>query len=258
MGLDEFEYRSDARVLVLDIETRPILTYVWQLKTDYIPPSMVVDSGGVMCFAAKWFGERKITFVSDHHHGHDEVLEELWRLFDEADYVVGYNSRGFDVKHVMRELVVAGYGPPSPHTDIDLLVGVRRRFKFPSNKLDHISQELGIGKKVDHCGWGLWERCMAGDDKAWATMRRYNKHDVVLTEEVLCRVLPWLPNYPNMNMHSTARVSACDRCLSTDLDDAGFHYTKTRAYKRFRCNECGGYSWSTHHEPTMAQHRRGG
>ena len=248
---------TNARILCLDIETRPILAYVWQLKADYIPPAMIVDPGGVMCFAAKWFGEPKIHFASDHHDGHESMLRQAWSLIDQADWIIGYNSRGFDLRHLRREFIVTGLGPPSPHRDIDLLPGIRARFKFPSNKLTEVATELGIGKKVEHSGWALWRDCMAGDDKAWALMRKYNKHDVVLTEETYCRVRAWLPNHPNINMHRDVRVSGCHVCGSDDLDDAGFKYAQTRAYKQFRCNVCGAYSQSTHHEPEMAQHRKG-
>jgi hypothetical protein len=41
----------------------------------------------------------------------------------------------------------------------------KAHFRFLSNKLDYIVQYLGIGKKVEHEGFGLWRKVMAGRRK---------------------------------------------------------------------------------------------
>lgn len=255
--LAETVKQTEARILVIDIETRPHVVYAWGLWDQNVAVSQIVERGGVICFAAKWYADPKITFRSVHHDGHEEMIAEAWRLMDEADIIVGYNHRAFDIKHLHREFILAGLGPPSPHKDIDLLMTARRRFKFPSNKLDNVARELGVGFKVQHSGFDLWRGCMDGDDKAWRTMKTYNRHDVVLTEEVYDRLRPWVPNHPNLNMYRGLRVSACHACGSDKLEDAGFHYTQSRAYPQFRCCQCGGYSRATHSEPTRTMHRRG-
>ena len=61
-----------------------------------------------------------------------------------------------------------------------------------SISLDHISQELGIGKKTSHQGFDLWQKCMADDVTAWKLMKKYNINDVKLTEELYEKVKPWL------------------------------------------------------------------
>ena len=248
---------TQARILVIDIETKPHLVYAWGLFDQRIGINQIVEPGGTICFAAKWYGDPKIHFHSDHHDGHDEMLSAAWALMDEADILVGYNHKAFDVKHLHREFVGAGLGPPSPHKDIDLLTVARRRFKFPSNKLDYVSQELGVGHKVQHSGFDLWRGCMADEPKAWRTMKSYNRHDVVLTEELYDRVRPWIPGHPNLNMYRAERVSGCTHCGSDDVAESGFHYTQTRAYKRFKCRSCGAYIRATSCEGDRSQHRRG-
>ena len=247
----------DARILILDIETKPNRVFTWGLWDQNIGLSQIIEPGGTICFAAKWYGETKVHFASDHHDGHDEMVAAAWRLMDEADIIVGYNHRSFDVKHLHAEFVRLRLGPPSPHKDVDLLTVARGQFKMPSNKLDFIAQELGVGHKVKHTGFDLWTGCMDGCDKAWRTMKKYNIHDVRLTEELYDRLRPWIKNHPNLNMWRTVRVSGCDKCGSDDLTDSGFKYTQTRAYKQFVCNNCGGYSHATHHEPDRAQYRKG-
>ena len=252
---DELAER-EPRILTLDIETRPMVAQVWGLFDQRIGINQIVDAGGVLCWAAKWHDERRVMFASDHHDGHDEMIRQVWSLLDEADIVVGWNHKAFDIKHLQREFVLAGLGAPTPWQDVDLLLTVRRRFKFPSNKLDHVARELGVGSKVQHTGMDLWQRCLDGDDKAWRTMKRYNVQDVRLTELLYDILRGWVPGHPNVNMLRGQRVSACSTCGGDDLADAGWHVTPTRAYERFRCLGCGAYSRAVHSDPRRTQHRR--
>ncbi|MDA8440548.1 MAG: hypothetical protein M0Z51_17040, partial [Propionibacterium sp.] len=71
MSADEFLTELDdlvrkPRVLTFDIETRPINAYVWGLWDQNVGLTQIVDPGGVMCFAAKWYGEKGVLFYSDH------------------------------------------------------------------------------------------------------------------------------------------------------------------------------------------------
>ena len=178
------------KILVLDIETRPNMAYVWGLWDQNVGLNQTIETGTVISFAAKWYGKKKVHFYSDYHDGHETMVQAAWDMINEADAVVHFNGKAFDIKHLNREFILAGLTPPSPHKDIDLLSVVKQRFKFASNKLQHVSSELGIGSKIQHDGFDLWVRCIANDDKAWNLMRRYNKQDVVLTEQVYDRLRP--------------------------------------------------------------------
>lgn len=259
MTLADAARELEPRILILDLETRPILAHVWGLWDQRVGLNQIVDEGGVMCWAAKWYGEPTVEFMSDHHDGHEAMIARAWWLLDEAHIVVGWNQRAFDMKHLHREFVRAGFGPPSPVQHVDLLLVARRMFKFPSNRMDWVAKELGtVNRKVQHEGHELWTRCLAGDEKAWVKMRRYNRGDVLLTEELYDRLRGWMPNHPNLSMLRAERVSACTTCGEDDLEDAGWHYTATRAYPRFRCRVCGAHSRSTASDSRRSQHRRPG
>ena len=119
---------TGARILVIDIELAPGICYYWQPKTRWIAPHMAITKPRMICFDAKWYGEVEHTFRSEWDDGTDEMVAEAWRLLDAADLVVGYNSAGFDVKHLNREIIQQGYGPPSPFIDVDLIKTARPRF----------------------------------------------------------------------------------------------------------------------------------
>ena len=229
------------RILTIDIETRPNLAYVWGLWDQNIGLNQIEETGTVISWAAKWHGEKKVHFASDYHDGHEEMVRKAWELLDEADAVVGYNSKSFDMKHLNREFVLAGYPPPTPYVDIDLMTVVKQRFRFTSNKLQHIATELGLGSKVQHDGFDLWLACMRDDPQAWKIMKKYNMQDVVLTEKVYDRLLPWIKNHPHRGLYG-GNIDGCPRCGHGEYQKRGFARTPTATYQIIQCKSCGGYS----------------
>ena len=231
---------GEMKILILDIETAPNLGYVWGLWDQNLGLSQVVDFSQVICFAARWYGDKKVHFHSDYHDGHTEMVKAAWALMDEAHAVVHYNGKAFDIKHLNREFLLAGLNPPRPHKDIDLLHAARSNFKFPSNKLDHVSQALGVGSKVKHEGMELWLACMRGEKAAWARMKAYNIGDITITEGVYEIMRPWIKQHPHVGMY-TGDLESCPKCGSKKLQRRGFARTLSQVYQQYQCKNCGGY-----------------
>lgn len=230
-------------ILTLDIETRPNLAYVWGLWDQNVGTNQIVASTEMICWSAKWVGKHKVTFRSVYHDGKEKMVRDLWDMLDKADVVVHYNGRRFDIPHVNREFLEMELTPPSPYKQVDLLAAVKRRFRFPSNKLEYVVQELGIGEKLKHEGFDLWVRCMANEESAWKLMRQYNINDVALTELLYERILPWIPNIPSHAAHDQDQV--CPACGSGKLQARGFSYTQQSRYRRYQCTNCGKWSRNT-------------
>lgn len=230
------------KILIIDIETSPNLADVWGLWNQNVSLNQLREVTGVICWAAKWHGEKKVEFASDFHDGHHEQLGAAWTLLDQADAVVGHNVDQFDLKHLKREFLLNGFTPPSPYLIIDTLKIVKSQFRFSSNKLQHISTQLGQRGKVQHSGHDLWVKCMAGDPKAWEQMKKYNIGDVLETEDVFDKIRPWAPQSmtPNLALHG-ASLDGCPRC-GGELAPRGFTHTAVSTYQRYRCADCG--SWS--------------
>lgn len=233
------------KVLTLDIETAPNLAHVWGLFKQNIAITQLAEVSTVICWAAKWHSRKGVEFRSDHHDGHDAMIARAHELLDEADVVVGWNSKAFDIKHLQREFLLADLPPASPHHDVDLLTVARSRFKFASNKLDHVAQQLGVGAKVQHTGFELWLDCMRGDDKAWALMKRYNVQDVRLTEQLYDRLLPWIARHPHQGLYGGPKAG-CPRCGSMHAIIRGHRTTAVGSYTRYQCQVCRGYFAGTH------------
>jgi hypothetical protein len=193
-----------------------------------------------MCWAAKWLDGEELMFDSFVQSGHKTMLRRVHKLLEEADAVVHYNGTRFDIPTLNKEFLKYDLSPPAPYAQIDLLKTARSQFRFPSNKLDYISQALGFDGKIKHKGHQLWIDCMNKDPEAWVVMEEYNRHDVILLEKVYWKMLPWIKNHPNRGLYS-GHDQACPQCGSEHYQSRGTAYTKAYKYKRFQCQDC--FSW---------------
>ena len=226
------------KILFLDLETTPMQTYTWGLWNQNIAINQIIKSTEVICFGARWYGEKQVIFKSVHHDGKKAMLKEVARLMDEADIVIGWNSANFDSKHLKRELLQNKILPPSPYKDLDLMRVVKSQFKFPSNKLDYVAQTLGVGSKVKHSGFDLWLKCMDGDEAAWKEMKRYQIQDVNLLVDLYQILLPWINNHPSYAIIDN-KPNTCVNCGEDKLIARGLAHTNTASYQRYVCKSCG-------------------
>ena len=232
--------KHNVRVLFFDIENAPHDVYTWGLFNQNVGIGQIVEPGRVFGFGAKWLGEKETFFYSDQEHTHEGMVVAAHKLLNEADIVVTYNGIGFDIPHMQREFLLQGLLPPKPFKQIDLLRIVRRQFKFASNKLDFVSQQLGIGHKTHHEGFALWVKCMAGDERAWAKMARYCKQDVRLTEKLYHYLLPWMTAVPHIGQMDGAEHS-CWACGGTKLRRDGTAFAFVTSYRLYQCQGCGAW-----------------
>jgi len=232
------------KILFLDIETTPNLGYFWGLWDQNIGLNQLVEATRVLSVAWKWRDEKQVHF----QRRYPELIDAIWRALEEADWVVHYNGTSFDIPHLNREFQALGLSPPAPYKQIDLLTAVRKQFKFPSNKLEYISQALSLEGKIKHEGFGLWLKCMEDDPAAWKRMQKYNKRDVTLLEELYNEILPWIPNHPNGNLYTgfSATPDGCPRCGSFERTKRGFSYTSVSKFQQYQCSDCLGYYRDTH------------
>lgn len=229
------------KILLLDIETAPHKAYTWGLFKQTINIDRIVEAGYTLCWSAKWLGKSKIM---QSRHTDDGFLLDMWELLNEADVVVTYNGTSFDLPTLNREFVNYGLTPPAPYKQVDMLKVVRKHFRFASNKLDYVSQALGLGSKVKHKGFELWRECMNGDEKAFRDMLRYNKGDVKLLEDLYNYLLGWIDNHPDRRVYSKGCQEGliCSNCGSKDVHVWGTTIARVRKYERIHCGSCGAWS----------------
>ena len=227
------------KTLFLDIETAPNIAHVWGLWDQNVSVNQLMESSYTMCWAAKWAGEKGVLFDSTYQSSAKHMVRGVHKLLDAADVVVHYHGSAFDIPTVNKEFLIHGLPPPSPVKQIDLLKVVKEKFRFPSNKLDYVSQRLGLGKKFEHEGHSLWVKCMNNDPIAWKQMEEYNKHDVILLEGLYYRVRPWIKGHPNSALLEGGQQ--CPTCNSLRYHKRGFAYTNSYQYQRYQCLDCSAW-----------------
>lgn len=234
------------KTLFLDIETAPNLGYTWQkYETNVIE---FVKERYMLCFTVKWLDENKyytygLPDFADYAKDptNDKALmTKLWDFVNEADVIVAHNGDSFDIKIMNTRFIVNGFTPPSPYKTVDTKKEAKKRFGFNSNSLNDLGRLFGFGKKLDTGGFKLWTDCMAGDLDAWKKMKKYNKIDVALLEQVYLKLRGWMKSHPNVSV--TLDRTCCQVCGSNNTQKRGFSFTKLTKYQRIQCMDC--HSWS--------------
>lgn len=236
---------ADLKITALDIETMPAICYTYDLFRPFISHKQIIEPSRISCFSYQVYGEKRVHFVSEFHDGRDTLMKELWRVLDESDVLIGYNSAGFDYPWILGELMAEGYTKPAPLKHIDLYQTMKRNNRFLSRKLDYVSERLLGDKKIDVNTMTLAIECASSDPevaaKAWAKMKRYSIKDTRLIFPLFERV----KSYVKMPHPVEEGDDKCHSCGSEDLQKRGFHVTRTAQYQRFRCNPCGSWFHGT-------------
>lgn len=235
----------EGKILLIDLETTPIEAYTWGPKweTNLIE---VIEQSKVLSYSAKWLNGKHWTKGWPDYKGYKKgllndkaIVHDIWGLLNQADVVVTQNGKSFDIRVLNTRFLKHKLSPPSPYKVIDPKVEAKRYLRLPSNSLDDICDYFGIGRKIEHEGFGLWLKCMAGDKNAWKRMLRYNRHDVVLMEQVYLLLRPYMKTHPNMAMYTNKTV--CPRCSSNKgFIRGGFYMNNTTQYQCWRCLNCRG------------------
>lgn len=226
------------KLLVIDLETGPNIVFTWGLWNQNIAINQIIEPGRVLCFAAKWHGDEKTVFYSEHKHGHEAMIRAAHRLMSEADAVVGWNSQRFDTRWLNAEFRKYRLNRPAGYKQVDLMRSQKKYQFLPSNKLDYAARNLGLGGKVQTGGFQLWRDCLAGDKAAWKVMEEYNRADVELTDAVFADMLQggWVSGLPNMSVYAG---DVCPHCASERRQAERNYETGTRRYHKWVCLDCG-------------------
>lgn len=232
---------SGPKILFIDIETKPVLAHVWRLFDQNVGLNQIDQDWSILSYCAKWKGCDEVIYedLSGQADFEDDshLLSGLWKLMNEADFIVGQNSKRFDVRKINARLVLNGYPKPSTFRQIDTLEIAKQEFGFTSNKLEYMTDKLCTTyKKLQHKkfpGFLLWSECLKGNPEAWEEMREYNVNDVLSLEELYDILSSWHSKLPNFDVY-------VDEILDMSVwEEDGFHYTNLGKYKRYRHKETG-------------------
>jgi len=241
-----FEYK-EPKILLLDIETSPLICYAFDLFDQNIALNQIIRDWYVMSWAAKWLGSppEEVMYADCRDNIGDDygLLSQIWQLIDEADIIIGQNSKRFDEKKLAARFILKGFPPPSSFRSVDTMLIARRVAKFTSTKLAYTTDKLCTKfKKLDHgkyAGFELWRACEAGDIDAWEEMKRYNMYDVLSLEEYYLKIRPYDRKHPNLNVFNPNLKNKCLCGSESFREHERPAFENNAIFARYICNNCG-------------------
>jgi DNA polymerase elongation subunit (family B) len=256
------------KIVVFDIEilndTKGLHDFAWRA---YPGASMGANQSLIISFGYKLHGEKKARsinvwdkkFAKNNLKGKikedgklvdvmfycDKLLcQEIYRIMADADAVVSFYGKKFDIKHIDARLIHHGL-PALPNykgNHIDIHQVVKSRLKMSHKRLNDVAKFVGCEAKIDTGGYSLWDAVFKGTKKAQKKMSDYCAQDVDVLDQVFDKLKGICPNLPtNWLYDGLDNELRCPHCGSYHFESKGWRTTKTGKYRRYICKECGTY-----------------
>ena len=158
------------RILLIDIETAPILADVWRLFDQDVSLNQIVKDWHLLAWGAKWLdAPEDEMFYFDQSKAREvendkTIIKEAWKLLNQADIVVTHNGISFDIPRLNARFAYHGLPPVSPFKHHDTKVIAKKYFGFTSNKLEYLAGFLKVPVqkmvKRQFAGHYLWRECL--------------------------------------------------------------------------------------------------
>ncbi len=272
------------RVMVMDIETLPMIVTAWEIGKQYISPDSILEDYVVLSWSAKALFSPDIKgdiltpeelrrrldsiFTSNPkpHNADYRIIKRIWQYLDEADVIITQNGKKFDARKLNTRFLYYGFPPPRPYHHIDVYEAARSVFANSSNRLGYITKWLGLSRKMDQ-NYELWLRCQTGDPAALKEMYEYGLNDTLTLEDYYAYMRAWIPNHPNFSAYTHNYVDlakgevACPVCRQVIAPEAisGTYRTPLgNEYDSFRCPHCGSIGRRSKKRPGTPAVRRAG
>lgn len=232
---------NESRVLILDVETLPILGYSWGVWNQNIYPNQIEKDWCILSYSAKWLGDDRI--ISDVltprealDRNDKRLVTGFWKLLNEAFVTVSHNGRRFDLRKLNARFWKNGLHKPASYKVIDTLTTARSVFGLTYNKMDFIAKFIGADEKLE-TDFELWRSCDRGDKVALQEMKEYNEQDVYTLEQIYMEMREWIPNHPDLGIYQQL-TDVCPVCLSENFKRIGLYTSNRKQYVEYRCSSC--------------------
>lgn len=207
------------------------------------------EFGEMICFGYQWYHEAEPTILKMwDYKGWNKLpveqrdlylLQDVVKLIEEADVLVGHFSPGFDFPFIQTRCLMHGMKPIPKPVHIDTWRIAKKNLRLNNNKLKTIARAFKCDEQKSEVPLYIWRRAKAHDVEAMEIIAEYNAQDVRTQKSITEKLMPLSNNMPNWNLLIGEDIKCCPACGSSSLRYKGWSYTKLYKYKRLRCNECG-------------------
>jgi len=235
------------RILIYDIETMLMMAGVFGLGEQVVRHNQLIaphNRPRIICISYCINDGPLKTLKFDYETQDDsQVIEEFDKIVKTCDIVIGKNSQKFDVKMINAVRFLNGLPAFPDWADVsdDLELQMRKYFRFPSQSLDYISSQLGLGgkMKMEYDDWlHILLKTPRLGMKAFKKMCKYCPNDVYDTRLILILMMPYIKW--KFNMSRFVEGLACIRCGSKDVFAMRTQIIGRTKYQVYHCKDHGG------------------
>lgn len=192
------ENMTDPRkVLIYDIETSRGIFKGWWTGKQYVGYRQIVKEPAIITIAWKWLGDDSVQWLTwDKNQSDREMVESFLKVYNSANMVIGYNNDNFDNRWLNAQAFKYGLEVNTHVRSLDLMKQEKRLFRMISYSMDYTSLVAGVERKQSHEGIRMWDMIEDGtpeeQQEYLQKMLDYNIGDIVTTEELYLRLVPYL------------------------------------------------------------------
>ena len=238
-----------AKIMIYDIETPRVKFWAWRSGKQFLNGNDLVDEPSndprIITVAWKWFGDNKIhTLRWDKDQSDEGLIEEFLEEYNQADMVVGINNDKFDNRWINARASKYGFYVNMHVKSLDLQKQARRFFYLPSYTLKFLCRHFDVTMKLSHEGIIMWDKIQTGtpeeQEEYLGKMEKYNRGDIVSTEEVYLKMIPYLNHISHLGVVRGGNKFSCKHCGGTNIELVNTVYTSAGTIQRImRCKDDG-------------------
>ncbi len=238
---------SKPKILVYDIETTPVLAWIWRCGEQFVGHHQLFDglnATKIICITYRWLHEKKAkALVFDLETLDDEaIIREFDTIIQEADVIIGKNNNKFDNKHINFRRLLHGLPaiPDWTKRSDDLESQMRRHFNMQSFSLDYFSKLMGQGGKMKMELQDWIDIVQNRSKKKLKKMVDYGKKDADDTAELILKVWPYVSPKFNHSVHQGKLC--CITCGHKRIVEDKIRVDGGRKTQTFWCPSHKGYA----------------
>lgn len=238
-----------ANTAFFDVETSPNKGLFWRAGYKLnISTEQITQERSLLSAAWKYRNKKRVYGVKSKVYRDGSICDEklVRTLTDgllDAELLVGHNGDKFDIRWVNGRALINGLPKLAPVRTVDTLKVARKYFDLNSYRLDYLARLLGLEPKLA-TEYGLWKDICTGrdrDGKKLAYMLLYNKHDVVLLEDVY-NILERYNDSPVIANQVDDDNPRCPFCKTKKVPQKRGKFLNLKTWRqRYQCRECGKF-----------------
>lgn len=205
------------------------------------------DFGYLLAIGYKFAGDKKSTVLQIEHKGdpikfrqaEKKLLQDFLRVYMQADMIVTYNGKRFDVPYLNAKYLEYNLGILPNLAHVDHYWTVKNNLGISRKSLQNASYYLSLSNEKTPVEGRVWVDAMMGDRKALKYIVDHCRADVDLLEELHEKICGLVRMHPRVNGYGPCRY-----CGEDKLQRRGKAVLTTKKVQyRYQCQNCG--RWET-------------